>query len=345
MKNYKLFNKPNYLIKENDIVYYMETKDVYKYIRVKVGESFQNKYGHFCHDDFIGKEKGTKIFTKSKKKIDKDGYVLILDFMPSNWDKTGERLTQILYSPDISLILTLLNINNNDIILESGTGSGCLTINIANALSNGHLFTFEFNKERALKVSNKLNDLNIKNAIVINQDVLEYGFNVDNYFSKYISSNDQSHNISILDKFNLNYSNKIKIGNLEDIIKLKEDERLLYNKIDSIFIDLPSPWGVIESINNKLKYNGRLVSFSPCIEQISKTIEKLKEYNYMKPRIFEIQIRGYNYVKTERVKVPCLGVKRNLNFNNNYIEQSINISTSRNDMKGHTGFLLFTVKL
>ena len=61
------------------------------------------------------------------------------------WERCINKMTQILFNPDISMIMTLLNITQSSIIYESGTGSGCLSTNMSSATSNGsYITTFEF---------------------------------------------------------------------------------------------------------------------------------------------------------------------------------------------------------
>ena len=46
---------------------------------------------------------------------------------------------------------------------------------------------------------------------------------------------------------------------------------------DAIFLDLPSPWDVIESVAKSLKPNANFCTFSPCIEQVQKSCEAMKK--------------------------------------------------------------------
>lgn len=327
----KLLIKDGHLIKVGDIVFYMETKEVMKPLTIKSGVFFQNKFGHFHHDDFIGKELGSKIMSRSKPKNEKEGFITVVDFIPALWDKAGERLTQILYGPDISLILGLLDIRSDSLIVESGTGSGCLSINIANVFNKGHLYTFEFNKERATKLKQQFTELGLSDLITVtNQDVLEQGFSLN---KDQIRESDLE-----------NYTSYLKTQGCFSEEKLDDRETLLNGLIDGVFIDLPSPWEVVERAKKKLKTNGNFVSFSPCMEQVEKTFEKLRELGFIRPRMFEICYRAYNYVKTEKVKIPLLGVKHDKDSNPIFSESEVLISSSRNDMRGHTGFLIHAVR-
>jgi len=48
-----------------------------------------------------------------------------------------------------------------------------------------------------------------------------------------------------------------------------------------MFIDLPSPWMVINKAKKVLKNGSYFVSFSPCIEQINETMKTMKENGFI----------------------------------------------------------------
>lgn len=335
-----LFKKDKTTIQEGDIVLIMEGKDSYKQIIAQTSGYFQNKFGHFNYSDLIGKSLGSKINTISKSKKDKiTGFVTVIDFIPFLWEKAGDRLTQILFNPDISFILGMLNIKSDSIVLESGTGSGCLSINISNCLNTGHLYTFEFNKERADKLKQMFKDLKLDSKITVtNQDVVECGFHLDEESIRIEDLNKvKNMNLSLE---NVNHNNEISNNKKENE---KYKKCLLDGIVDCIFIDLPSPWLVISYCQQKLKSNGILVSFSPCIEQVEKTFIEMKDKGFINPRMFEIPFRAHNFIKTEKVKIPSYNENDGIN-NDLYTYEEVNINSSRNDMRGHTGFLIYTTK-
>eukprot|EP00871_Galdieria_phlegrea_P001041 jgi/Galph1/1938/GphlegSOOS_G601.1 len=47
--------------------------------------------------------------------------------------------------------------------------------------------------------------------------------------------------------------------------------------IDAIFLDIPEPWKVLDMVAQVLRSDGTLVVYSPCIEQVQKTCEKLSQ--------------------------------------------------------------------
>jgi tRNA (adenine57-N1/adenine58-N1)-methyltransferase len=296
----RLVHEKTVLANYGDLVIVYETRDSIKFFILTQGAIFQNKNGHFKHDDIYGKPYGTKIHN-----FKQTGYITILSFVTNLWERCINRMTQILFNPDISMIMTFLNIKNDSIIYESGTGSGCLSTNMSQVLQNyGHLYTFEFNKERADKLRETFQLLGLSNTVTItNRDVIEHGFELD-----------------------------------RSALKKKE-----HATCDGIFIDLPSPWLIVDKAKKVLRNAGKFVSFSPCIEQVSETMKALQENGFINVRMVECLYRQYNYVKSVKVNVPNFTMKRKFGEEYPTVEKELPLSFSRNDMRGHTGFLIYAI--
>ena len=76
------------------------------------------------------------------------------------------------------MVLFRLKLIPNIKVVESGTGSGSLSISLTKAiLPNGHLFTYEFNENRASKAAEDFKRLGLSDNITVNhKDVLNNGF-------------------------------------------------------------------------------------------------------------------------------------------------------------------------
>jgi tRNA (adenine57-N1/adenine58-N1)-methyltransferase len=63
-------------------------------------------------------------------------------------------------------------------------------------------------------------------------------------------------------------------------------------EVDSVILDLATPWLVISHAYNALKPCGTLVSFSPTIDQVVKTVEALEENGFVNVETVECLMRG-----------------------------------------------------
>ncbi|CAK9008888.1 unnamed protein product [Durusdinium trenchii] len=61
----------------------------------------------------------------------------------------------------------------------------------------------------------------------------------------------------------------------------------LHAKVHGIFLDLPAPWLAVPHVTKCLVPGGRLVTFSPCVEQVDKTAVELRRSGYFDVRMLE----------------------------------------------------------
>jgi len=125
--------------------------------------------------------------------------------------------------------------------------------------------------------------------------------------------------------------------------------------IDGIFLDLPMPWLAIPHVSRGLKSQGKICTFSPCIEQIDKTAAELRRFRFRDIRMFETLAVNWA-VKTEgppkRRKVSKEATK-----DTTANKSTENISAFEGDkattpawlsyqmpMRGHTGYLMVASK-
>jgi len=151
-------------IKENDTVELTNGKDRF-FIKIEKGKVYSTHLGNINHDDIIGKKWGDTIQTHS-------GHNFIL-IKPSLYDiimYAIKRQTQIIYPKDSGYITLKLGLRNGMKVLESGIGSGALTIVMANALyPDGRIYAYEKEEKflnNALKNIQLAGFENIVNAFI-----------------------------------------------------------------------------------------------------------------------------------------------------------------------------------
>ncbi|NPA54599.1 MAG: tRNA (adenine-N1)-methyltransferase [Aquificae bacterium] len=133
------------MIKEGDTVWLKDKKNSF-FIKLKKGEIFGTHKGNIPHDEIIGKSYGDVVQTHKGHE-----YVIL---KPTLYDIIMygiKRKTQIIYPKDSAYITLKLGITDGMNVLESGIGSGALTIVMANAVKpSGKIYCYE-REEKYLK--------------------------------------------------------------------------------------------------------------------------------------------------------------------------------------------------
>ncbi len=128
---------------------------------------------------------------------------------------------------DIAQVVQQPNVLPGSVVVESGTGSASLSYSLSQAVGKtGHLHTFEFNEERW------------QNA----QHVLQKQLNVENVTCYH------------RDVYAEGFSCTLAENTIES------------DYADAVFLDLPKPFDAIVHAKKILKRNGKVCTFSPCIE-------------------------------------------------------------------------------
>jgi tRNA (adenine57-N1/adenine58-N1)-methyltransferase len=70
-------------------------------------------------------------------------------------------------------------------------------------------------------------------------------------------------------------------------------------ELDSIVLDMATPWLVVEEVRRALKTGGRVVSFSPTINQIEKTVEEMNKKGFIGIKTVELIMRTYKVKANE----------------------------------------------
>jgi len=270
-----LFNGKK-LIQEGDIVIIYNSHADISFIKIKKGEIYTNKVGEFPAESFIGAPFGSRVTTQnaythqviSKNKSGKSTctlkstkYIVALEPTPELWTKCLDHRTQITYDLDNSLVIFNLHLVPGNVVVESGTGSGSLSMFLARAVSKkGHVYTHEYNLDRFNHATRDFHDHGLDDVVTcVHRNVYEDGF-------------------------------------LEE----------LQGKADAVFLDLPMPWLAIDHSVRVLKPFGRVCTFSPCIEQVQKTVQYLSNRGFSHIQTVECLLKEYRSTKAKKIVPGCL---------------------------------------
>jgi tRNA (adenine57-N1/adenine58-N1)-methyltransferase len=113
----------------------------------------------------------------------------------------------------------------------------------------------------------------------------------------------------------------LKRAGVSECVELKNKdviEGIDEEEVDAVILDMATPWLVVPHAYSALKGSGVLVSFSPTIDQVVKTVEALKENGFVAIETVESLMRR---MQTERGKTR---------------PQTL--------MTGHTGYITFARK-
>jgi len=107
-------------------------------------------------------------------------------------------------------------------------------------------------------------------------------------------------------------SEYVDVKNMDVTQGIDEEE------VDAVVLDMATPWLVVPHAYSALKGSGALVSFSPTIDQVVKTVEALRENGFVDVQTIECIMRR---MQTERGK-----------------------TRPETLMTGHTGYITFARK-
>jgi tRNA (adenine57-N1/adenine58-N1)-methyltransferase catalytic subunit len=207
------------------------------------------------------------------------GFIHLLPPTPEIWTSSLPHRTQVVYTPDYSYILQRIQARPGTRLIEAGAGSGSFTHASARAVYNGYptsaedkkgkVWSFEFHEERFNKMTEEIKAHGLEGIVQLtHRDVYGTGFAVDG----------------------------------------KSPEA------SAVFLDLPAPWEALPHLSRQKPANvaGESVSpldpkksvylctFSPCIEQVMRTISTMRALGWVEIEMVEIMHKKIN-ISRDRV--------------------------------------------
>ena len=258
-------------IQEGDLVVIFESFDNLNFVYAQKGQTFSNRNGQFPHDDFVDRVPfGSKIRSRNNRGY---GFVHLLKPTPELWARSLTHRTQIVHELDASMIVFYLELRPNMVVCESGTGSGALSHCILRTIApRGHLHTYEFNQDRVQRAQDEFRKNKVQHLVTVHhQDVCCCG-------------NQES---------NGNGDNSGGFVGVEQ------------GGAHAVVLDLPNPWLAVPHAAYTLQSAGRIASYSPCMEQVQRTIAALKENGFHSIQTLEFRLREHYVDQVELDDPPA----------------------------------------
>ena len=238
------------------------------------------------------------------------GFVHLLPPTPEIWTASLPHRTQVVYTPDYSYILQRIQARPGSVLIEAGAGSGSFTHAAARAVFNGYpettqprlrkkwgkIWSYEFHEQRVQKLRAEIREHALDGIVqVTHKDVCQDGFSIDNSTAP------------------------------SDV------------NATAIFLDLPAPWLALKHLtrtstfiasqtpgpgpNNSPQQAGsdssqvldptssiHLCTFSPCIEQVQRTVATLRKAGWHDIETVELAAKRIE-TKRERVGLQEEGLR------------------------------------
>ncbi|QSS53305.1 GCD14/PCMT domain-containing protein [Histoplasma capsulatum var. duboisii H88] len=210
------------------------------------------------------------------------GFIHLLPPTPESWTASLPHRTQVVYTPDYSYILHRIRARPGCRLIEAGAGSGSFTHAAARAVFNGYpspaeppsnrhlgkVYSFEFHAQRASKIREEIRDHGLDGIVDVSyRDVYNEGFLVGE--------------------------------------PLKGESP----RANAIFLDLPAPWLALKHLVREPTDGSpspldpsvpvHICTFSPCLEQVQRTISALRQHDWVSISMVEVNHRQIE-VRRER---------------------------------------------
>jgi len=111
----------------------------------------------------------------------------------------------------------------------------------------------------------------------------------------YVKPDGKVYSYEIREDFLKTAEKNLKRADLIDFVELKNKDitaGIEESDVDAVILDLATPWLVVSRAYTALKPCGTMVSFSPTIDQVVRTVEALKENGFVNIETVECLMRG-----------------------------------------------------
>lgn len=263
------------------------------------------------------------------------GFAHLVPPTPETWTLCLPHRTQVVYTPDYSYILQRLRVRPGDHIIEAGAGSGSFTHAAARAVYNGTREEEDLENSAQASNSEERGTSQRKRRKRLGG---VYSFEYHAPRAEQLRAEIEEHGLGSL----------VKVTNrdvYEDGFNLEDDKE---PDADAIFLDLPAPWlalkhltrsppsqAVVKAVTSdastpaaddsssaplaestqkpfrsplETKKAVRICTFSPCIEQVTKTVSAMRSLGWLEIGMVEVMAKRLE-VRRERVGLQEEGLR------------------------------------
>lgn len=219
------------------------------------------------------------------------GFVYLLRPTPELWTISLPHRTQILYAPDMSFITMKLNLSPGASVVEAGTGSGSFTHFLARTVGRGPSPQGGPGQTRAVWAPTTPSD-DAPSEAPFGGRVYSYEFHAER--AEKAREEFTSHGLN--ETVVLEHRNVCKNG------------FSVQHLADAVFLDLPAPWEAVPFAKDALRTDieTRICCFSPCIEQVLRTVTALTECGFTSIATYESLVRTHESL-TNVAPLECIG--------------------------------------
>lgn len=212
----------------------------------------------------------------------KKGFIYLLRPSPELWTVSLPHRTQILYAPDMSFITMKLGLSPGACVFEAGTGSGSFTHFLARTVARGPSPDYERGQLAEVWRGEGL----ARTPSALDVQASEYGGRVYS-FEFHAERVEKARK-----EFSAHGLDSIVVLDHRNVCK---DGFGISNRADAVFLDLPAPWEAVPFAKEVLRQDvsTRICCFSPCIEQVLRTVTSLSEHGFTDVTMYESLVRTH----------------------------------------------------
>jgi tRNA (adenine57-N1/adenine58-N1)-methyltransferase len=165
------FSAYSSIARDGDIVQLVGLRHKHFILNLQAGAKFETHRGILQHDDLIGRQWGTQVYSHT-------GAPFFL-LQPSLADLLIDlpRTTQIMYPKDIGFILVTMGVGHGQTVLEAGTGSGSMTTALAYTVGpQGRVISYEVKPDVQNLARKNLSRFSLDSRVEFKLRDIEEGF-------------------------------------------------------------------------------------------------------------------------------------------------------------------------